>query len=210
MSLSREEILRYARHIILPEIGGRGQQRLKEGHVIITGAGPTGAVAALYLAAAGVGRIDLYDQEASAAEAAPQAPDLARWHGEEGARIDALAAKLRAINPDAAIRVLDSPAPAGASLAVVTQGAATPFLAAGLPVVLAGAGRMGGTVTVVEAGGAAPEGALTDSLDAALPAAGVIGSVAATEVVKLLVGTGRPLINRVLHYDGLRTAFTER
>ena len=62
-ALSPEELERYARHIVLPEVGGPGQQRLKAARVLIIGAGGLGAPVALYLAAAGVGTIGIIDDD---------------------------------------------------------------------------------------------------------------------------------------------------
>lgn len=60
-TLSLEELRRYGRHLVMPEVGREGQERLKAGSVLIVGAGGLGSPAALYLAAAGVGRIGLVD-----------------------------------------------------------------------------------------------------------------------------------------------------
>src|ERR1700723_478209 len=61
VSLSKEEILRYSRHLIMPEVGMEGQLKLKQAKVLLVGAGGLGAPLGLYLAAAGVGRIGLVD-----------------------------------------------------------------------------------------------------------------------------------------------------
>ena len=63
MALSAEELERYQRHILLPEIGGQGQQKLREARLIVIGAGGLGCPALQYLVAAGIGQIDLYDDD---------------------------------------------------------------------------------------------------------------------------------------------------
>ena len=100
MTLTEQEILRYSRHIILPEVGGRGQQRIKSASVLVAGLGAAGSAAALYLAAAGVGRLTLWDP-APLAEA-----DLARAIAHDRAHLGLSRAasargKVTAINPDA-------------------------------------------------------------------------------------------------------------
>src|SRR3970040_1946080 len=63
LDLSREEVLRYSRHLLIPEVGLEGQRKLKASSVLIIGAGGLGSPAAMYLAAAGVGRIGLVDYD---------------------------------------------------------------------------------------------------------------------------------------------------
>lgn len=204
MPLSNEEVLRYSRHIILPEVGGRGQLKLKASRVLLAGLGPTGSVAALYLAAAGIGAFALYDPDlASGAE------DFSRWTGEEGARAELAAAKMTAINPDASVNVVAHPDLSAVDVVLVTSGDPLQFRSANVPVVVAGTAGMSGSATVLIPGALAPEGITTDASDAFLPAAGVVGSIAATEVVKLILGAGRILSGRVLRYDGLSASFRE-
>jgi molybdopterin-synthase adenylyltransferase len=229
MPLSNEEVLRYARHIILPEVGGRGQQALKEARLLIAGLDQAAVVAGLYLAAAGVGSISLCDPDGSADEEPDPAraePDLARWAGEHQSRAEAVAAKLRAVNPAAIVHVLPSPAVEAVDLVLWFAGALA--LPVGVPVVTARVRGAAGSLTVIPAGEAPPPGSLGDrpepdlapgaepakapdpaarALEAA--AAGVIGSAAATEAVKVVLGRGRLLTGRLLRYDALRAAFRE-
>ena len=64
MEFSEEQITRYSRHILLPEVGGKGQKKIAKAKILIVGAGGLGSPAALYLAAAGVGTIGLIDSDA--------------------------------------------------------------------------------------------------------------------------------------------------
>lgn len=98
MSLTAEERERYARHILLKEVGGPGQQRLKAATVAIVGAGGLGAPAALYLAAAGVGRLRLIDDDAVALSNL-QRQVLYRGEDAGAPKVDRAAATLAALNP---------------------------------------------------------------------------------------------------------------
>src|SRR4030081_852558 len=96
--LSNEEIARYSRHLILPEVGMEGQQRLKAAKVLLVGTGGLGSPMALYLAAAGVGTLGLVDFDVVDAsnlhrQVIHSTPDIGR------PKLDSAADKLRAINP---------------------------------------------------------------------------------------------------------------
>ncbi|RMF13393.1 MAG: HesA/MoeB/ThiF family protein [Alphaproteobacteria bacterium] len=99
MALRHDQLERYARHLVLPEIGGPGQQRLLESSVLLVGAGGIGAPAALYLAAAGVGRIGLLDDD-QVSLSNLQRQILYRTDEVGMAKAEAAARHLRALNPD--------------------------------------------------------------------------------------------------------------
>ncbi|HUO23020.1 MAG TPA: molybdopterin-synthase adenylyltransferase MoeB [Caulobacteraceae bacterium] len=116
MTFSQDEVERYARHLVLREIGGPGQQRLKAARVLIVGAGGLGAPAALYLAAAGVGHIGLADPDVVALSNLQRqvlyaAADVGR------PKVEAAAQALAALNPEIAVTPIAqalTPANAGA------------------------------------------------------------------------------------------------
>lgn len=106
MTLRDDQIERYARHILLPDVGGRGQKKLLAGVVRAEiGPGKAAEVCALtYLAAAGVGRLEISGDAAGALTAAEVETGIAYGHGDVGRpRIDALAERLCAINPDVTV-----------------------------------------------------------------------------------------------------------
>jgi molybdopterin-synthase adenylyltransferase len=225
MSFSDAEVERYARHLVLREIGGPGQQALKAAHVAIVGAGGLGAPAALYLAAAGVGRIRLIDPDVVALSNL-QRQILYETGDLERVKVDAAAERLNALNPEVAIErrpELLTAANAehllrGADL--VLDGAddfATRFavsdasLALGVPLVSGAIGRWTGQVGVF-AGQPCyrcfvpeiPPEAETCAVVGVIGAlAGVIGAMMAVEAVKLIAHTGEPLTGRLLIYDAL-------
>ncbi|WP_374513089.1 ThiF family adenylyltransferase [Brevundimonas sp.] len=233
MSFSDDEIERYARHLVLAEIGGPGQQRLKAARVGLVGVGGVGAPAALYLAAAGVGTLRLIDDDVVAASNLQRqilfaAKDVDRLKTEAGAEaLTALnphvAVETRAerLTPGSADRLLE-----GCDLVIDgTDDFATRFavsdacLALAIPLVSGALGRWTGQVGVFEGRPcyrclvpAAPPDAETCARVGVVGAlAGVIGSMAALEAVKRIVGAGQPLSGRLLIYDGLAgTARTVR
>lgn len=225
MTFSDDEIERYARHLVLAELGGPGQQRLKAARVALVGLGGVGAPAALYLAAAGVGALRLIDDDAVALSNLQRqilfdAADLGR------PKVEAGAARLSALNDRVALEPRPArltPETAQALLAdcdLVIDGTddfAARFavndacLAAGRPLVSGALGRWSGQVGVFSGRPcyrclvpAPPPDAETCARVGVVGAlAGVVGSMAALEAIKILAGAGQPLTGRLLVYDGL-------
>lgn len=226
MSLTEAEILRYSRHIILPEVGGRGQRRLKESSVLIAGLGPTGSAAALYLAAAGISRIALWDP-ALVTEADLQGA-IAHDRSRLGLnRAQSAQVPLQAINPDARVdlvageqALLGAVAAHGVVLATAGDwgGLQAAAAAAEKPVVFAATHGASGALFVAQPGTpdlTCAQAALGDALapesgEALAAASGVMGVAAATEVVKLILTIGTALTGRALLYDGWDATFQEK
>ena len=228
MALSKSEIARYQRHILLKEIGGPGQQKLKAAHVALVGVGGLGAPAALYLAAAGVGHLTLIDDDVVSLSNL-QRQILYRTEDVGRAKLDAAGAALAALNPHVEIRpraerldgvnaaellagadlVLD-----GSDLFATRHAVNDACVTAGQALVSGAVGRWEGQVGVFNAkpGGPcyacfAPPGlAETEACDAvgvigALT--GVVGAMMAVEAVKWITGAGEGLSGRLLIYDAL-------
>ena len=228
--LDAKEAARYSRQIALPGVGREGQERLKNGSVLVVGAGALGSASSLYLAAAGVGRIGLVDADTV------DRSNLQRQvlYGESSVgqpKLAAAAARLRDLNPHLEIELHETWLDASNALAiagkydVILDGADnfparylcndTGFFL-GKPVVHASILRFAGQVSVFHpamggpcyrcllpvspAAGAVPTCAEAGVLGA-LP--GILGSMQAMEVLKLLLGIGDSLTGRVLHYDAL-------
>lgn len=234
-TLSGDELRRYSRHLVLPEVGLEGQERLKRGSALLVGAGGLGSPLALYLAAAGVGRIGLVDFDA--VDESNLQRQVLYGTGDLGAsKVRAAAARLRDLNPHVEIIAHDERlAPRNAleifrDYDVVADGAdnfPTRYLVndacvlLGKPNVFGSVFRFDGQVTVFDAAhgpcyrclypeppppGVAPSCAEAGVLGV-LP--GVIGVLQATEVVKILLGLGSPLVGRLLLYDALGMNFRE-
>jgi molybdopterin/thiamine biosynthesis adenylyltransferase len=225
MSFSDEEVERYARHLVLREVGGQGQQRLKSARVLIVGAGGLGAPAALYLAAAGVGELALADPDVVALSNLQRQVLYAT--GEEGSfKVERAAARLSAINPHVHITPLPvalTEANASALVAgrdVVLDGTddfVTRYrvnmacVAAGAPLVSGAIGRWTGQVGVFHGRPCyrclvpeiPPDAETCQAVGVVGALAGVIGSMMALEAVKLIAGAGEPLTGRLLVYDAL-------
>jgi molybdopterin/thiamine biosynthesis adenylyltransferase len=226
VSFSADERERYARHILLKEIGGPGQQRLKAASVAVVGAGGLGAPAALYLAAAGVGRLRLIDDDAVALSNL-QRQVLFTSADVGKPKVERAAAALTALNPHVEIEVHAvrlTTANAGDLLSgadIVLDGTddfATRFAvnaacrALGIPLVSGAVGRWDGQVTIFKPGGPcyrclvpeAPPNAETCAEVGIVGAlTGVIGSLMALETIKEIAQAGEPLAGRLLIFDGL-------
>lgn len=228
--LSGEEVQRYARHIILREIGGPGQARLKAARVLVVGAGGLGAPALLYLAAAGVGRITVIDDDLV------ETTNLQRQVIHAEARIGeakalSAAAAMRALNAHVEVAPLvarlgeDNADAMIADHDLVLDGCdsfATRYLVnaacarAGVPLVAAALSQWEGQISLYDpakggpcyrcifpqapAPGLAPTCAEAGVLG---PLPGVVGAMMAVEAVKEIAGAGEGLRGRMLIYDAL-------
>jgi adenylyltransferase/sulfurtransferase len=231
---NEDELERYARHIVLADVGGPGQQKLKAARVLAIGAGGLGAPILQYLAAAGVGTITTVDDDTVSLSNLQRqvihgTPDLGRLKVES-----ARDAMLR-INPNVVVNTVAArftPANAAALVAdhdVVVDGSdnfTTRFLAAdtcfavGRPLVTAAVSEFDGSITTLkpyETGADGepnpswrclfpeppPPGLVPACVEAGILGAvvGVLGTLAATEVLKLITGVGEPLIRRFLMVD---------
>ncbi|ABI75476.1 putative molybdopterin biosynthesis protein MoeB [Hyphomonas neptunium ATCC 15444] len=227
MSLSPEDLDRHRRHILLKEIGGPGVAKLRAASVSIIGAGALGGPAALYLAAAGVGELELWDDdrvERSNLQRQIQFTE-ADTGAEKGAR---LAARITALDPSIKVAIRharfdESAAPSGNILIDATDNFETRFAlnafahAHARYLVSGAASGWSGQVSVF-ASGLVPEAPCYRCWISEMPPAaeacdevgvvgaltGMTGSAMALEAVKLITGAGDPLIGRILLIDGLR------
>ncbi len=233
--LSDRQIERYARHLVLPEIGEEGQEKLLAARVLVIGAGGLGAPILMYLAAAGVGTLGVVDDDAV------DLTNLQRQviHGEADigrSKVESAADFIAALNPDVTIEAHRERFTAENALALagaydlVLDGSdnfATRYLSndacylAGRTLVSAAIMRFDGQLTTFHAHrhdgtpcyrclfgqqGEDPKESCADvGVLGALP--GVMGSLAAIEAVKEIVGAGETLAGRLLLYEALATTF---
>jgi molybdopterin/thiamine biosynthesis adenylyltransferase len=225
MSFTDEEVERYARHLVLREVGGPGQQRLKNASVLIVGAGGLGSPAALYLAAAGVGTVMLVDPDVvDRSNLQRQVIYTEADIGEPKA--EAACDRLAALNPHVFVAGYEGYFDAATADELVngvdlvldgTDDFATRFevnaacVRHGKPLVSGAIGRWTGQVGVF-AGKPCyrclvpeipPDAETCVAVGVVGALAGVIGSMMALEAVKLIAQAGEPLSGRLLIYDGL-------
>lgn len=229
-SYSDSELGRYARHITLREIGGAGQKRLRDARVLVIGAGGLGSPALQYLAAAGVGRLGVIDDD----EVEPSNLQRQVIHPDAmiGApKVRSAAATLRAQNPFVEVRPYhrrfteEIAAELIADYDLVLDGCDdmdTRYLvnqvcvAAGVPLVSAALTQWEGQLSVFDPSRGAPcyacvfpsapaagLGATCAEAGVAAPLPGVLGTMMAVEAIKVLTDAGEPLRGRMLIYDAL-------
>jgi sulfur-carrier protein adenylyltransferase/sulfurtransferase len=234
--LSREEIARYSRHLIMPEVGMEGQRRLKAASVLLIGTGGLGSPLGLYLAAAGIGRLglvdfDVVDQSNLQRQIIHGTKDVGRL------KLHSAKDRLADINPHVQVDTYETALRAENALDILknydviidgTDNFPTRYLAndasvlLGKPNVYGSIFRFDGQASVFfpKAGGPCyrclypeppPPGLVPSCAEGGvlgiLP--GIIGIIQATEAVKLIIGEGEPLIGRLLLFDALKMKFRE-
>jgi adenylyltransferase/sulfurtransferase len=234
LDFSEDEIQRYSRHILLREVGGTGQARLKASRVLVVGAGGLGSPLVLYLAAAGIGTIGIVDDDA--VELSNLQRQIAHTVASLGTpKVTSAAAAARAINPEVTIEAHHLRLTADNALDLIgrydlvcdgTDNFATRFLVADACVLarrtlVSGAVlRFDGQLSVFKPheGGPCyrclypeppPPGLVPSCSEAGVLGAvtGVVGALQATEVLKEIMGIGESLSGRLLVWDALATRF---
>jgi molybdopterin/thiamine biosynthesis adenylyltransferase/rhodanese-related sulfurtransferase len=236
MALTNEEVLRYSRHLIMPEVGMKGQEKLKASSVLLIGAGGLGSPLGMYLAAAGVGRLGIVDFDVV------DHSNLHRQviHGTSSVgkpKVESAKARIAEINPNVQVTTYMEPVNRENILGILkdydlvidgTDNFPTRYLVNDAAVMLGKANiygsifRFDGQVTVFDPkrGGPCyrclypeppPPGMVPSCAEGGvlgvLP--GTVGLLQATEAVKLIMGEGKPLIGRLLLFNALDMKFRE-
>jgi molybdopterin/thiamine biosynthesis adenylyltransferase/rhodanese-related sulfurtransferase/molybdopterin converting factor small subunit len=233
--LTGDEVRRYSRHLILPEVGMDGQRALKAGKVLCIGAGGLGSPAAMYLAAAGVGTIgivdfDVVDTSNLQRQLLHSTPDVGR------SKLASAKDRLNALNPNVHVETYETALSSENALDLFapydvildgTDNFPTRYLVndacvlLGKPNAYGSIFRFEGQASVFAAQDGPcyrclypeppPPGLVPSCAEGGvlgvLP--GIIGTIQATEAIKLIIGKGEPLIGRFLIYDALRMRFRE-
>lgn len=232
-TLSHEEILRYSRHLLIPDVGLEGQRKLKASAVLVIGTGGLGSPVALYLAAAGIGRIGLVDYDVV------DTSNLQRQviHGTaniDKLKVDSARERMLDLNPDIQVEVYNEPFTSENALSIAknydllidgTDNFPTRYLTndvcvmLGIPNIYGSIFRFDGQVSVFDAQKGPcyrclfpeppPPGLVPSCAEGGvlgvLP--GTIGTLQATEALKVLLGIGEPLIGKLLLYNALDMSF---
>ncbi len=232
-SLSHEEILRYSRHLLIPEVGLEGQSKLKRASVLVVGVGGLGSPAALYLAAAGIGHIGLVDHDRV------DTSNLQRQviHGTSTLhqfKVESARSRMLDLNPGIQVDAYNAPLTSANARQIAadydlildaSDNFPTRYLTndlcvlTGKPNVYGSIYRFDGQVSVFDARRgpcyrclfpAPPPPGLVPACEdggvlGVLP--GTIGTLQATEAIKLLLGIGEPLVGKLLLYNALEMSF---
>ena len=233
--LTPQELARYARHLALPDVGVEGQRRLKGARVLCVGAGGLGSPAATYLAAAGVGTVGVVDAED--VETSNLQRQILHGHADVGRpKVASAKDRLEAINPDVVVQTHHAKLTSANAFDILraydivldgSDNFATRYLVndacvlLGKPDVFGAIFRFEGQASVF----AAPDGPCyrcvfpepppTDLVPTCAEAGvlgvlpGVIGTIQATEAIKLILGVGDSLVGRLVVYDALAMTFRE-
>ena len=235
VELSNEEIQRYSRHLIMPEVGMTGQRKLKAASVLMIGAGGLGSPLGLYLAAAGIGRIGIVDFDVvDFTNLQRQIIHGTSWVGKP--KLESARTRMLDLNPHIQVDTYDEPLSSANALELFagydvivdgTDNFPTRYLVndacvlTGKPNVYGSIFRFDGQASVFDAKRGPcyrclypeppPPGLVPSCAEGGvlgvLP--GVIGTIQATETIKLIIGQGEPLIGRLLLYDALEMRFRE-
>ena len=234
VSLSRAEILRYSRHLLIPEVGLEGQRKLKAASVLVIGTGGLGSPVALYLAAAGVGRIGLVDYDV-VDESNLQRQVIHGTGKVGGLKVDSARERLADLNPEIQIDTFNEPFTSENAMRISadydilidgTDNFPTRYLVndvcvlTGKPNVYGSIYRFEGQVSVFDARSGPcyrclfpeppPPGMVPSCAEGGvlgvLP--GTVGTLQATEALKLILGMGTPLKGKLMMYDALDMSFT--
>ena len=235
VALSKDEVLRYSRHLIMPEVGMEGQLKLKQAKVLCVGTGGLGAPLGLYLAAAGVGRIGLIDFDV--VDFTNLQRQVLFGTADVGKpKIAAAAARLHDLNPEIQIDSFETHLTSENALEIFkdydlivdgTDNFPTRYLVndacvlLGKPNVYGSIFRFEGQITIFGFPGGPcyrclypeppPPGLVPSCAEGGvlgvLP--GIVGTIQAAETLKLILGKGEPLIGRLLLFDALGMRFRE-
>lgn len=228
--MTNEQQERYKRHLLLPELGRDGQERLLASNVLIVGAGGLGSPVALYLAAAGVGHIGVADYDC--VDISNLQRQVIHTTADVGRpKVLSVQEKIRRLNPDVRVSAYGCAFDGGNAAEIIsgydvvvdaTDSLPVKYLindscvAAGIPYVHGAISRFTGNVLVVVPGSACFRCVFPDA-EETVPSAesgvlGVVpaiaGSIQAAETVKLVTGIGEPLVNRLLAFDALKMDFS--
>jgi sulfur-carrier protein adenylyltransferase/sulfurtransferase len=228
--LTLDELRRYDRHLVLPELGEEGQRRLKGARVLLVGAGGLGSPAALYLAAAGIGQLGIVD--ADAVEISNLQRQIVHGTSDVGRlKVDSAAARVRELNPHVDVRTYDMRLTSANAMTVLAEydvivdgsdNFQTRYLVndacvlLGKPNVYGSVLRFEGQASVFSSGEGPcyrclfreppPPGLVSNCAEGGvigvLP--GLVGTIQATEAIKLITGIGETLAGRLMLVDALR------